>query len=493
MNWKKFFVLDWKNLTIFSLLFVIIVFQFIFSNQSGAILGYVKRVFAGPTSCPSNQTEIDQVEIESELVCAPDTTTACGPGPYTQTLDVPEGASYAVVNVYWFWSVSPGQDNEHSYFTSQLGDVYCRDFGDGGDEAITEPQLCGSVNGEVGSQLALTIEHGDAVEGRTPSSPGSHRQIWEIIWCGAAESTPTPSLTPTPTPEPTLTPTPEVTVTPTPSPTVTPTPTEGPSPTPTSTPAPTSTPTPTGTPRPTATPTPKPTATPTPEPKAPICESLNVSPTSGNKDLLVTAIVAGADEDGSIVEYRVNWGDGSGNEYQDNDTFTHTYTRTGKFTVKGWVKDNEGHWTGGSGDCERKVEVTEPEEEENEKPVCENLIVSTTSGQIPFTVVFDIEASDPDGSITRFWFDFGDGIIDEQEGPHAEHIFEKEGHFWVKARVRDDDNQWSDFTSDCEVRIETAGKPEVLGAEAPPSAPKAGWSVLGLIAVGILGVGLMFL
>lgn len=53
-------------------------------------------------------------------------------------------------------------------------------------------------------------------------------------------------------------------------------------------------------------------------------------------------------------------------------------------------------------------------------------------------------------------------------------------------RVMDNDNQWSADSADCKKTITVAGK--VLGVTVPPEAPKAGFSVLGLTALGVLGI-----
>lgn len=50
----------------------------------------------------------------------------------------------------------------------------------------------------------------------------------------------------------------------------------------------------------------------------------------------------------------------------------------------------------------------------------------------------------------------------------------------------DNDGVWSPIPENCRVRIEVTGK--ILGVTPPPVIPRAGFSVLGLSLVGILGI-----
>jgi len=239
-----------------------------------------------------------------------------------------------------------------------------------------------------------------------------------------------------------------------------------------------------------------PTPTPTPTSvisQMPVCQNLTLSPRSGSYDLLVTAIVSGTDPDGIIKEYRVNWGDGSADQYGVSDVFTHVYNRSGVFYVNAWVKDNDGHWSGGSGDCVRSVDVTEPPKKENQKPVCQRLIASVSRGEAPLTVNFEVDAYDPDGSLRLYLWEFGDGGSEEKEQPATQHSYNNEGKYTVSARVKDNGNQWSDYTDNCKVEIEVVRKPQVLGAAVPKKAPAAGWPWGIFGALGILGLFLLAL
>lgn len=136
--------------------------------------------------------------LDSEKVCSPRTSNKCLPGPFQETVTIPEGVTGVNIDVYWIWTGDPtqNQSNEHSYFTAtaggnQLGQVYCQDFG---NEAQTHSQ-CGSVSGSVsaGQTLTLEIVHADPNRGPTP---GSHRQQWVLNWVEAVPPTNTPVVEP---------------------------------------------------------------------------------------------------------------------------------------------------------------------------------------------------------------------------------------------------------------------------------------------------------
>lgn len=90
-----------------------------------------------------------------------------------------------------------------------------------------------------------------------------------------------------------------------------------------------------------------------------ICDSLNVNPQSGKVSLSVSASLSGhTDNGGSVNNYRFNFGDGSGDWTQSGQTLSHTFTSTGTFVVNGYVIDNRGVQSGGSGSCQKVVTVS---------------------------------------------------------------------------------------------------------------------------------------
>ncbi|MBN1263553.1 MAG: PKD domain-containing protein [Candidatus Pacebacteria bacterium] len=242
----------------------------------------------------------------------------------------------------------------------------------------------------------------------------------------------------------------------------------------------------------------------------PVCSRLMVGPSSGVRNLLVMASVAGAsqNQDGLVAEYRLNWGDGSEDENQVEPVFSHLYRDVGEFEVKAWVKDELGSWAGGEENCRAVVTVGDVQKEDNLRPECQHLSPSTVSGLKPLTVKFEIEAVDPDGTLNHYWVDFGDGYFAQQDSASFQHVYQTEGAFFAQARVRDNNQQWSGLTVNCKEEISVGaglgvgekptatpvpGKPLAVGGggEASPSAaPETGWSIGWLWFLGMIGFGL---
>ena len=62
--------------------------------------------------------------------------------------------------------------------------------------------------------------------------------------------------------------------------------------------------------------------------------------------------------------------------------------------------------------------------------------VSNSSGNAPLTIYFYGNASDPDGNIASFKWDFGDGFIDDKKDTY--HIYKKAGSYIASFKVTDD-------------------------------------------------------
>lgn len=91
------------------------------------------------------------------------------------------------------------------------------------------------------------------------------------------------------------------------------------------------------------------------------CDWLFVDPQTGNAALTVNAQISGHTVNGgSIAQYRFNFGDGSGDKVQSGDKLSHTFTENGTYVVSGHVIDNRGVQAGGSGACQKVVQVVVP-------------------------------------------------------------------------------------------------------------------------------------
>lgn len=78
-----------------------------------------------------------------------------------------------------------------------------------------------------------------------------------------------------------------------------------------------------------------------------------------------------------------------------------------------------------------------PPQPEPNQPAQAVVTATATEGQAPFDAAFDAsESSDPDGEITSYTWDFGDGQTGE--GLRVEHTYEHSGIFTARLTVSDD-------------------------------------------------------
>jgi len=166
------------------------------------------------------------------------------------------------------------------------------------------------------------------------------------------------------------------------------------------------------------------TGEPPPPPNNPVA-SFTASPSSGAPPLTVTFDgSASYDPNGSVVSYSWNFGDGGSGSGQ---IVTHTYNTRGTFTATLTVTDNDGN----TGSASRSIEVAGV----NEPPIAE-FSCSPTSGLYPLSVTFNASASrDPDGSISQYQWDFGDGHT--TRGRIVTHLYTRAGTFLARLTVVD--------------------------------------------------------
>ena len=132
-----------------------------------------------------------------------------------------------------------------------------------------------------------------------------------------------------------------------------------------------------------------------------------------------------SDEDGTIVSYSWDFGDGS---IGSGVTVTHAYNEPGNYKVTLTVTDD-----GSTQDTYNKEIVTK----ENKKPEAK-IEYSLLEENI---VAFDgSQSSDEDGTIVSYSWDFGDGSIGS--GVTVTHTYNEPGNYKVTLTVTDDDGAY---------------------------------------------------
>jgi len=134
------------------------------------------------------------------------------------------------------------------------------------------------------------------------------------------------------------------------------------------------------------------------------------------------------DPDGDIDFYRWNFGDGT-SEILDISP-THSYSNPGTYEVVLTVIDNNGT----SDTATTTVTITVPDDITNQMPVAN--AGGPYSGNIGGIINFNGSySSDPDGDITNYTWDFGDGA--NGAGQYANHTYSKSGTYAVRLTVTD--------------------------------------------------------
>jgi PKD repeat protein len=138
------------------------------------------------------------------------------------------------------------------------------------------------------------------------------------------------------------------------------------------------------------------------------------------------------DLDGTIVSYEWEFGDGS---FGTGVAPSHYYQSSGEYTATLTVTDNAGQTNADTTTV--SIESLAPPESNPGGPY---------SGRVGEPVQFDGTGSyDPDGSITSYEWDFGDGT--SATGFNPTHIYTEEGTYTVALAVIDDDGSYAQFTT----------------------------------------------
>jgi PKD repeat protein len=159
----------------------------------------------------------------------------------------------------------------------------------------------------------------------------------------------------------------------------------------------------------------------------------SASPTSGPVPLTVNFTTKAEYTDGAIIRYRWDFqGDGV---YDTNDpgarNYTFTYTQKGTFKATLEVLNDVGQTV------TSVVTITV-----TGRPPVPSASVNPSNGAVPLAVSFFGTATDPDGTITRYEWDFeGDGVFDFSSTTtgNTTHTYATDGTFAAVFRVTDND------------------------------------------------------
>jgi PKD repeat protein len=152
-------------------------------------------------------------------------------------------------------------------------------------------------------------------------------------------------------------------------------------------------------------------------------------PYSGSVGAPVVFDGSASTDDGNIIQYDWNFGDGNFG-VNAGPTPSHTYATDGTYDVSLTVYDD-----GGFND---RAWTTAAIDSANVPPVAD--AGGPYGGKVNVAIVFDGSASsDPDGEVVRYDWDFGDGNTAIDAGPNASNTYAATGIWVVELTVTDND------------------------------------------------------
>jgi len=152
---------------------------------------------------------------------------------------------------------------------------------------------------------------------------------------------------------------------------------------------------------------------------------IDASPASGPAPLAASFSGIMSRDDGTIVDYRWDFGDPHDAGVASGSAATHTYTLPGTYLAKLTVTDNSGQVT-----VERVAIVV------TEAPPVATIAVTNDTPPAGDAVLFDAAASAaPTGSLSAYQWDFGDGTT--ATGVNASHVYTEPGYYVVTLTVTD--------------------------------------------------------
>ncbi|MEQ1437951.1 PKD domain-containing protein [Fontimonas sp. SYSU GA230001] len=180
-------------------------------------------------------------------------------------------------------------------------------------------------------------------------------------------------------------------------------------------------------------------------PNTPPVATLTASPQSGTAPLNVTFTASASDDDGdAIVEYRLDYGDGSAPVTQASGAFSHSYSAAGNYPARLTVKDARG---AESNVAEKIIQVSSggsmavslAATSYSKSPNPDGTY--TVSQASPLNVTFTATAQGSDGAPYWYTFNFGDGqSVGPQRSNSATHAYPyaNQDGYRVKVTMTDD-------------------------------------------------------
>lgn len=135
------------------------------------------------------------------------------------------------------------------------------------------------------------------------------------------------------------------------------------------------------------------------------------------------------DPDGKITNFTWDFGDGNSSS---DPTPIHNYSKAGMYVITLTVRDNDG----ANSTTSFVIRVT------GRPPTCE-FAITPAEGSIFTDFSFVPHCQDPDGIVSKYYWDFGDGTTSDIPSPS--HSYTEKRTYYISCRVTDDDGLQSEL------------------------------------------------
>lgn len=209
------------------------------------------------------------------------------------------------------------------------------------------------------------------------------------------------------------------------------------------------------------------------EPPPGAAASIRATPSIGPAPLEVQFTGGGAAPDGSqLVLFNWNFGDGT---TATGPLVTHTYNTAGNYIAQLTAVSDSAQT------ARATVQIT-VRSGVNEAPTAE-ITATPNNGPVPLIVDFQANASDPDGSIVSYEWDFGDGSTGN--GANIEHVYLDSGLFVALLTVTDDDGAKGQAVQVISVSLPSAAAGAAVPDLLEQPLPSCGTGATGAMAVSL--------
>ncbi|HSD58303.1 MAG TPA: PKD domain-containing protein, partial [Methanotrichaceae archaeon] len=208
----------------------------------------------------------------------------------------------------------------------------------------------------------------------------------------------------------------------------------------------------------------------------PAIPAIPSGPNSGYGGTSYSYTTSSTDPDGDNVKYTFDWGDETSSETMlvnsgTSASATHSWIAAGDYEIKAMATDSRGLSSEWSPSAAVSIGGL------NRPPAAPALPTGPTAGYAWVSYVYATSATDPDGDLLSYTFDWGDGTSSEVEqigsgaSASASHAWSVAGTYYVKVSAEDGKGGVSPWSGPLTVRISANRLP---AAPAIPTGPVAG-------------------